>query len=121
MRRRTIVRRTGPSALGTVARTAAIAGTATVTAKAVGGAMDNAAQRQQQQQKAEAERIQSQADLEQLKNQVEGMQAPQVQTATVPSTNADLMAQLQQLAELKQSGALTDEEFQIVKRKLLSS
>jgi Short C-terminal domain len=125
MRRRPPVRRNGPGVLGTVARTAVIAGTATATAKGVSGAMDSAAQRQQQEQMAkqtaEAERLQGQADLEQLKTQMEAMQAQQVQAATGPAANTDFMAQLQQLAQLKQSGMLTEEEFQLAKTKLLSS
>lgn len=125
MRRRPPVRRTGPGVLGTVARTAVIAGTATATSKAVSGAMDSAAQRQQQgqmaKQTAEAERLQAKADLEQLKTQMETMQAQQVQAATVPASNPDFMAQLQQLAQLKQSGMLTEEEFQLAKTKLLGS
>jgi hypothetical protein len=139
MRRRPPVSRNGPGVLGTVARTAVIAGTATATSKAVSGAMDSAAQRQQQEQMAkqmaEAERLQAKADLEQLKTQMETMQAQQVQAATGPAVNpeqqvqvatgpaanTDFMAQLQQLAQLKQSGMLTEEEFQLAKTKLLGS
>lgn len=51
-------------------------------------------------------------------------QAAQVETtssAPVPDTGADTVAQLQQLAQLHESGALTDEEFVAAKQKLLAN
>jgi hypothetical protein len=45
-------------------------------------------------------------------------QAPQIPTT---SGEPDLMARLQQLAALHDSGALTDEEFTAAKTKLLTS
>src|SRR5215472_13019423 len=125
MRRRAMARR-GPGLVGTMARTAVVAGTATVTAKAVGGAMDSHAQAQQQQQ---ADAMQAQADMQQMQGQMQDMQAQLAQQqpqaappAPAPAAAPDsssITAQLQQLAQLKQSGVLTDEEFQAAKAKIL--
>ena len=41
--------------------------------------------------------------------------------ADVESGSSDLVAQLKQLGELKQSGVLSDEEFEAAKQKLLAS
>jgi hypothetical protein len=84
--------------------------------------MDNAARdRQQTVQNAS---YQSQAELEQMKAQLAAMQERQLTTdqarAAAANGSPDLTAQLQQLARLKESGSLTDEEFQAAKTKLLS-
>jgi Short C-terminal domain len=151
MRRRPVPARRGPGVLGTVARTAVVAGTATVTAKAVGGAMDASAQRKQmaadEQAMAAQQAQQSQGDIQQLQAQMAQMaqlQAQQLQmqqqmgaqpqpmpqaqpvaaqaapVAAPQSGGADLMAQLQQLQQLKEAGALTDAEFAAAKAKLLA-
>jgi hypothetical protein len=124
MRRPVVVRR-GPGVVGAVARTAVVAGTATVVAKGVSGAMDSNAQAQQQQQAVNASAAQSQADVAQMQGQMQQMQAQlaQQQPATQPVQAAapgpDLTTQLQQLAQLKESGVLSDDEFQAAKAKLL--
>jgi hypothetical protein len=122
-RRPIVVQRKGPGLVGTMARTAVIAGTATATSKAVSGAMGGAAQAAQEQQMANAAALQSQAELEQLKAQMSAMQAQAVvNAAPVPSptaSNPDFMAQLQQLMQMKDAGALTEAEFQAAKAKLL--
>jgi Short C-terminal domain len=131
-RRRPAVVRRGPGIVGTVARTAVVAGTATVTAKAVGGAMDShaqAQQAQQEQQVSQQEQMQQlQTQQQQLQQQQEAQYAqmqqmpPQMpaQTAAYPTTaSPDLTTQLQQLAQLKESGILSDEEFQAAKAKIL--
>ena len=121
-------RRRGPSLL----RTAAVVGTATAVSKGVSGSMDQAAmdkqQQMEQQQAAQNAANQSQAELEQMKTQLAAMQAQQLQadqaqatTAAAPSAQSDLITQLQQLTQLKQSGALSEDEFQAAKAKLLSS
>ncbi|MFL5663112.1 MAG: SHOCT domain-containing protein [Ktedonobacteraceae bacterium] len=132
-RRRPVVgQRRGPGLLGMAARTAVVAGTATAVSKGVSGSMDQAAiskqQQMEQQQVAQNAANQSQAELEQMKAQLAAMQAQQLQadqaqatTAAAPSAQPDLIAQLQQLSQLKQSGALTEDEFQAAKAKLLSS
>jgi len=100
--------------MGTVARTAVIAGTATavsgrVAAKQQAGAQqaaDAAAYQQQQQQAQQAQ------------------QAPPPPPAPAPAAggmNDAAIAQLKSLAELHQQGILTDEEFSAQKAKILAS
>ena len=68
MRRRVAVGRRGPGLLGTMARTAVVAGTATVVAKGVSGSMDQKAAQQQaaaqQQQQAAYDAGVQQAQLQ---------------------------------------------------------
>jgi Short C-terminal domain len=132
-RRRPVVgQRRGPGLLRTAATTAVVAGTATAVSKGVSGSMDNAAmskqQQMEQQQEAQTAANQTQAELEQMKAQLAAMQAQQLQadqaqatTAAAPSAQPDLITQLQQLAQLKQAGALSEYEFQAAKAKLLGS
>ena len=126
-RRRPVVgQRRGPGLLRTAATTAVVAGTATAVSKGVSGSMDKAAmskqQQMEQQQVARDAANQAQAELEQMKAQLAAMQAQQLQadqaqatTAAAPSAQPDLITQL------KQSGALSEDEFQAAKAKLLSS
>jgi hypothetical protein len=138
MRRRAVPARRGPGLVGTVARTAVVAGTATATARAVGGAMDSSAQRRQeaeyQQAMADQQAQQSQTDIQQLQAQMTQLQAQQLQPqmgaqpqpmpqalpASPQGGGADLLAQLQKLQQLKEAGVLTDEEFAAAKAKLLA-
>jgi sortase (surface protein transpeptidase) len=133
MRRRGAMGRRGPGLVGTMARTAVVAGTATVAVKGVSGAMDSHAQAQQQeaqQQQAQQQQAQqSQADMQQMQAQMQEMQAqlaqqqqpvaPPVQAPMAAPDSASVTAQLQQLAQLKESGVLTNEEFQAAKAKIL--
>lgn len=128
MRRRPVVVRRGPGLMGAVARTAVVAGTATVAAHAVGGAMQNSAARNQQAAAANDTAAQSQADIQQMQTQIDTLQAQQAQAAAqpapapaAPSAGDELLARFQQLAQLKDAGMLTDEEFASAKAKLLSS
>lgn len=115
--------RRGPSLLGTVAKTAVISSTATATSKAVSNKMDQSALRSQQEQAAA---MQSQVEMEQMKAQLAAMQSTQAQAAAppvaapAPVPAPDLLTQLTQLAQLKDAGALSEEEFQLAKSKLLS-
>ena len=128
MMRRGIGRR-GPGLVGTMARTAVIAGTAT----AVSGAVVNRQQNKQMEKQAEIEaQYQAQADsaqVQQMQAQLDAMQAQQAQAAIAPAAPApapaaaaggsDLLAQLQQLQGLKDAGVLNDAEFAAAKAKLL--
>lgn len=99
--------RRGPSLMGTAARTAVISGTATATSRAVDSSIHGNA-------------MQAQAELEQMKaQQFAAMQASSAQPIA-PAAQPDLLAQLKQLAELKEAGALSEEEFQLAKAKLLN-
>jgi len=125
--------RRGPGLVGTVARTAVVAGTAT----AVSGAMIQHQQGKQQEAAAQQQAYENQAQLDAMQQQMAGMQAQQVQAAMPPpapdqapmpapppasaAPATDIVSQLQQLSALKSSGALTDEEFQAAKAKLLGT
>jgi hypothetical protein len=87
-----------PGLLRGVARTAAVAGTAT--------AVSGRVQRRQNQRWAEQEAP------------AEYQQAPAPQAQAPPAE--DPIAQLKQLGELHESGVLTDEEFAAQKAKLLA-
>lgn len=121
MRRRTTVNvRRGPGLVGTMARTAVIAGTATATASAVSNAsmkkaaaQQQAAQQQQQQQFAEMQ-AQQQAMAAQAAE-------PAATQAAEPAQSSfdEQLVQIQKLAVLKDQGVLTEEEFQAKKRQIL--
>lgn len=106
MPRKTVVvqPRRGPSLVETMARTAVIAGTATVTANAVN---QSAAKRQQAQHSA----AQTQAEMA-------DMQAAAAQ-AQPAGGQPDVIAQIQQLAQLNAAGVLSDAEFEAAKARLL--
>jgi hypothetical protein len=103
-----LARRMGrPGLIGTVARTAVIAGTASATANAV-----NRRQATRAQQQAEAQAYEQQ--------QYAAQQAPPP-PPPAPSAAADvgLGDQLTKLAELHQQGVLSDAEFATAKQRLL--
>lgn len=117
MRRRSTARRGGPGLVGTVARTAVIAGTAQATANAV----NSSAARKQD---ARAAAVDQQNAFTELQQQVEQLQAQEAQ-AQIPAASAaapqsDLVAKLTQLGELHAAGILSDEEFAAAKAKALS-
>ena len=104
MRRRRMGR---PGLVGTMARTAVVAGTATAASGAV---------RNKQEQKAAAKQQEAAAQQQAA--------APAPAPEPVPAAggmNDDKMEQLKQLGELKNSGVLTDEEFAAEKAKILNS
>jgi hypothetical protein len=113
MLRRPVVVRRGPGLLGTVARTAAIAGTATVTSNAITGHSQRKQQEAEAAQQAAAEQQQQIAALQQQQ-----AAAPPPAAAPAPAS-ADISGELQKLAALKDSGVLTDAEFAAAKAKLL--
>lgn len=125
MRRRPVVvvspRRRGPGLIGTMARTAVIAGTATAVSRGVSGAMSASAQQRAQMEEYEAQQAAA-AQQAQIDAAVQQQQAAMIpQAAPAAAASDDLMAQLQQLAQMKQAGLLTEEEFAAAKAKLLDS
>jgi glycerol kinase len=92
-----------PSLLGTAARTAVVAGTATAVAGGVS--------RHQQ------EKAQTQADAAAYEQQQQAVMETAAAPAAVPA--ADPVAQLKELADLKAQGVLTEEEFAAQKAKIL--
>ena len=116
-----------PSLIGTMARTAVVAGTATVAVGAVSGAQQNAAQQKAAAQQAQAAAQQAQIDA--AVQQAVAQQAPQhlpqsdpvvaAPAASAGSTTDDMMTQLLKLGELQKAGILTDDEFAAMKAKIL--
>jgi hypothetical protein len=105
-----------PGLLGMAARTAVVAGTATAVSNNVSRRQ---AGRQQEQADAQAyEQQQADYEAQQRANQAAQQAAAQQAAAAAPAGD-DTLAQLQQLADLKQQGLLTDEEFTAAKAKLL--
>jgi membrane protease subunit (stomatin/prohibitin family) len=86
-------RRRGPGLVGAVARTAVVAGTATVVSGRVARRQQNRWQAQQEQQAAPP--------------------------APAEAAEPDYMAELAQLAELRDQGILTPEEFEAKKKQIL--
>jgi hypothetical protein len=110
-----------------MATAAVIGGTAAATSHAMDRRMTRKDQEKQQAADAQYAAVQSQADIEAMQAQMAAMQAQQAQAAMqaqmapAPAAPApDLMAQLQQLAQLKDAGALTEEEYAAAKAKLLA-
>jgi len=101
---RPMVGRRRPGLLGTMARTAVVAGSATATVNAVGN-------RQSRRQQAAAEQ---QAAQQAVVDQQQAAPAP-------AAAGDDMMTQLKQLGDMKASGLLTDDEFAAAKAKLLGT
>jgi hypothetical protein len=117
-----------PGLVGTMARTAVVAGTATAV---VGHSQNKQAAKQQaaaEQEAAQQAAFDSQAQLADMQAQMDAMQAQQAAPppppapapAAAPAAGGDLMAELGKLADLKAAGVLTDEEFSAAKAKLLA-
>ena len=124
-------RRGRPGLMGTMARTAVVAGTATVVAGSVSQhGQQKAAQQQQaaaaQQQQAAA---QQQAMIDQAAAQAAAQTAAQLQAqqaAAQPAAPAavapdDRMAKIKELGEMKSQGLLTEEEFAAEKARILTT
>ena len=118
-----------PGLICLAARTAIVAGPAT----AVSGAMQNSQQEKAQQQydaqQYQASQQQAAMDAaaaqavanQQAAQQASAQQSYLAQTAPpVASSGTDVVAELQKLAALQQSGVLTADEFAAAKAKLLS-
>ncbi len=115
MMRRGIGRVGRPSLLGTAARTAVVAGTATAV---VGGVSSK--QQAKAQQAADAQAYEQQQQQAAMQAAAEQAVAAQQAAAPAPApAAADPVAELERLAQLKQQGILSDEEFAAAKAKLL--
>jgi len=122
MRRRLGRGRGGPGLLGTVARTAVIAGTASAVAGRVDAAQQSAAQQQQQAAAAQEQlrQMQLQAQIDaQVDARMAGTPPASAPTSARPSVD-ELHTQLTKLGELRQAGLLTDAEFAEQKARLLA-
>ncbi|MEZ4495310.1 MAG: SHOCT domain-containing protein [Thermomicrobiales bacterium] len=120
------VRRGRPGLIGTMAQTAVIAGTATAVSGSVANRQQMPAAAHQQAAAADQAALESQQQLAEMQAQVAAMQAQQAAAAVpaaapaAPAGGTDMIAQLQQLAELKTAGILSDAEFEAAKAKLLA-
>jgi len=115
-----LMRRGGrPGLVGTVARTAVVAGTATAVSNRVTARQQA---RADQRYAAEQYEAQQQAAMYAEAQQPVAPAAPPPPPAppAAPAGGNDMMAQLQQLAALHQQGILSVEEFAAAKAKLLS-
>jgi Tfp pilus assembly protein FimV len=111
-----------PGVIGTMARTAVVAGTASATVGAMNRRQAGKAQAAAEAQAAEQAAFESQAQLAEMQAQLNEMQS---QPATPPPPSAptagggDLMTELKELADMKAAGILDDAEFAAAKAKLL--
>lgn len=100
-----------PGLIGTMARTAVVAGTAT----AVAGGVSRRQQARAQSKEEEAQQAAwQQQQYEQQQQQQQYAPAPEA----APPAN-DLTAQIQQLSSLKTAGVISEAEFAAAKAKLL--
>ena len=126
MMRRGVGRRGRPGLVGTVARTAVVAGTATAV---VGGMSKHSANKQEQAAEAQAYEQQQAAAQQQaqVQQEVAAQMAAQQAAAPPPPPAAPAapaedptITKLKELASLKEQGILSDEEFAAAKAKLLA-
>lgn len=115
-----------PGLIGTMARTAVVAGTASATVNAINGRAQQKAMAQQQasdQQQSVAEMQQQMAQMQQQMAQAQPAPASAPAAAAAPAASAaaggDVMAELEKLSQMKAAGILSDEEFTAAKAKLL--
>jgi hypothetical protein len=120
-----------PGLVGTMARTAVVAGTATAVVGGVNKHQQGKAQEEATQDAAQQAAFDSQQQIAEMQQQMAQMQAQQAATAAAaapapapppPPAAApagDLMGELSKLADLKAAGVLTDAEFSAAKAKLL--
>lgn len=115
-----------PGLVGTMARTAVIAGTATAVSGNVQRNQAAKAQAAAQQDAATQAAFQSQAEVAAMQAQLAELQAQQAPPPPPPAAapaaapaGDDLMDQLSKLADMKAAGLLDDAEFAAAKAKLL--
>jgi hypothetical protein len=116
MRRRRMGR---PGLVGTMARTAVVAGTASAVA---GGVAHH--QNQKYANQAEQDAAEQQAAAQQQQWEQQQQWAAQQQAAAPPPATGvteDSIAKLKELAALKEQGILTDAEFEVQKAKILNA
>ena len=113
-----------PGLVGLAARTAVVAG----TANAVNGHMNNKQQQrsqdeweQQQYQAAQQQAAMNAAAQDAVAQQLAAAPAPAaVAAAPAPAAEVDIVASLTKLAALRDAGALSDDEFNAAKARLLA-
>lgn len=121
MRRRRVGR---PGLVGTMARTAVIAGTATAVSGSVARKQQAGAQAAAQQQATAQSAAESQAQIAEMQAQLDAMAPPPpppAPPAAAPAGGDDIVSQLQKLADLKAAGILDDADFAAAKAKILGT
>ena len=124
-------RRGRPGLVGTMARTAVVAGTATAVAGSVHGHQQKKAQEEYTEDAAQQAAFDSQQQIAEMQAQMNAMQAQQAAAppppppapapvAAAPAAGPDLLTELTKLADLKAAGILTEAEFTAAKAKLLA-
>src|SRR5580692_11525737 len=103
-----------PSLIGTMARTAVVAGTASAV---VGGMSRHSAAKSAAAQQEQQAAMQSQSELAELQQQVSSLQAQQAVPAQATGQSGggeprSMSAELERLASFKTAGILSEEEFQ---------
>ena len=112
-------RRGRPGLVGTMARTAVVAGTATAVAGGVQRRQAGRAQAAAQEQNEDLQMQEMQAQLAELQAQ-QAQAAPPPATATPAApAGGDLMSELEKLGQMRTAGLLDDAEFAAAKAKLL--
>lgn len=106
-----------PGLLRGVARTAAIAGTATAVSNRVSRRQGQKWSQQEQQQEAAQQQAAQQAAAQQAAIQ---QQQAAAQQAPAPSGGVDRIQALKELGALRDSGVLTEEEFAAEKARILA-
>ena len=127
MRGRGIGRAGRPGVVGVMARTAVVAGTATAVAGGVSRRQQGKAQQaaEAEQYEMDQQYAQQQAAIDaSVAQQLAAQQAQQPQPAYAPPAPAaaapDPIAQLKELASLKDAGVLTEAEFEAQKARILN-
>lgn len=112
-----------PGLVGTMARTAVVAGTATAVSGNVqrrqAAKANEAYAEQQSAQQSDAEIAAMQAQLADLQAQQAAAAAPPPPPAAPAGGGGDMMAELTKLADMKAAGILSEEEFAAAKAKIL--
>jgi Short C-terminal domain len=107
-----------PGLMGTMARTAVIAGTASAVS---GGVQRRSAERYATKQDAAAAQQQAMTDqaAAQAAAQLQAQAPPPAAAPPAPSGTEDRIAKIRELGELKEAGLLTDAEFEAEKARVL--
>ena len=108
-----MIRRIGrPGLLGTMARTAVVAGTATAVVGGMQGRQQARAQAADQQAAAQQQAMEQQA-------QIDAMQSQMAAQPVAAPPEDDTLAKLTKLGQMKEAGLIDDEEFAAAKSKVL--
>lgn len=107
-----------PGLIGLAARTAVVAGTASAVSGASMRHQQQRAEGQYEQQQYEA--AQQQAQIDAAAQNAAAQYAPATPAPPAAGGADDMIAKLQQLASLRDSGVLSEQEFSAAKQKLLS-